>query len=173
MPTQTFKSNILLILYGEGKRNLTLVVCFHLLLKRERKKKKNVWHLQPISSIWRPLAFLPEKEMATHSSILAWRISGTEEPGGLLSMGLHRVTYDWSDLAAAAAAFLPTTFWVALQIFQKYPSLIILCLNFFYALLLTVKFKSLNTEKESFWSCLSMTFYHHLLQLLPQILCIV
>ena len=32
-----------------------------------------------------------EKEMATHSSVLAWRISGTEEPGGLLSMGSHRV----------------------------------------------------------------------------------
>ena len=32
-----------------------------------------------------------EKEMATHSSVLAWRIPGTEEPGGLLSMGLHRV----------------------------------------------------------------------------------
>ena len=41
--------------------------------------------------------------MATHSSILAWRIPGTEEPGGLLSMGLHRVGHDWSDLAAAAA----------------------------------------------------------------------
>ena len=45
-----------------------------------------------------------EKEMAVHSSILAWRIPGTEEPGGLLSMGLHRVGHDWSDLAAAAAA---------------------------------------------------------------------
>ena len=45
-----------------------------------------------------------EKEMATHSSILAWRIPGTAEPGGLLSMGLHRVRHDWSDLAAAAAA---------------------------------------------------------------------
>ena len=44
-----------------------------------------------------------EKEMATHSSILAWRIPGTEEPGGLLSMWLHRVRYDWSNLAAAAA----------------------------------------------------------------------
>ena len=43
-----------------------------------------------------------EKEMATYSSILAWRIPGTEEPGGLLSMGLHRVGHDWSDLAAAA-----------------------------------------------------------------------
>ena len=44
-----------------------------------------------------------EKEMATHSSVLAWRIPGTGEPGGLLSMGLHRVRHDWSDLAAAAA----------------------------------------------------------------------
>ena len=39
-----------------------------------------------------------EKEMATHSSVLAWRIPGTGEPGGLLSMGLHRVGHDWSDL---------------------------------------------------------------------------
>ena len=45
-----------------------------------------------------------EKEMATHSSILAWRILGTEEPSGLPSMGSHRVGHDWSDLAAAAAA---------------------------------------------------------------------
>ena len=43
-----------------------------------------------------------EKEMATHSSVLAWRIPGMEEPGGLLSMGSHRVGHDWSDLAAAA-----------------------------------------------------------------------
>ena len=35
-----------------------------------------------------------EKEMATHSSALAWRVPGTEEPGGLLSMGLHRVRHD-------------------------------------------------------------------------------
>ena len=44
-----------------------------------------------------------EKEMATHSSVLAWRIPGTEEPGGLPSMGSHRVRHDWSDLAATAA----------------------------------------------------------------------
>ena len=44
-----------------------------------------------------------EKEMATHSSVLAWRIPGTGKPGGLLSMGLHRVRHDWSDLAVAAA----------------------------------------------------------------------
>ena len=45
-----------------------------------------------------------EKEMAAPSSVLAWRIPGTGEPGGLPSMGLHRVGHDWSDLAAAAAA---------------------------------------------------------------------
>ena len=43
-----------------------------------------------------------EKEMATHSSVLAWRIPGTGEPGWLPSMGSHRVGHDWSDLAAAA-----------------------------------------------------------------------
>ena len=41
-----------------------------------------------------------EKEMATHSSVLAWRIPGMGKPGGLLSMGSHRVGHDWSDLAA-------------------------------------------------------------------------
>ena len=45
-----------------------------------------------------------EKEMATHSSVLAWRIPGTGEPGGLQSMGSHRVGHDCIDLAAAAAA---------------------------------------------------------------------
>ena len=45
-----------------------------------------------------------EKEMATHSSVVAWRIPGTEEPGGLPSMGLHRVGHNRHDLAAAAAA---------------------------------------------------------------------
>ena len=49
-----------------------------------------------------------EKEMATHSSVLAWRIPGTGEPGGLPSLGSHRVGHDWSDLAAAAAARLLT-----------------------------------------------------------------
>ena len=42
--------------------------------------------------------------MATHSSVLAWRIPGMGEPGGLPSMGSHRVRHDRSDLAAAAAA---------------------------------------------------------------------
>ena len=45
-----------------------------------------------------------EKEMATHSSVLAWRIPGMAEPGGLPSMGSHRVGHYWSDLAAAATS---------------------------------------------------------------------
>ena len=60
-----------------------------------------------------------EKEMATHSSVLAWRISGTGEPGGLPSMGLHRVGHDWSNLAAAAD-------WGSC-IFSKYAFLQIYC----------------------------------------------
>ena len=44
-----------------------------------------------------------EKEMASHSNVLASRIPGTGEPGRLASMGSHRVGHDWSDLAAAAA----------------------------------------------------------------------
>ena len=50
------------------------------------------------------VAMKEEKAMATHSSVLAWRIPGMGEPGGLPSMGSHRVGHDWSNLAAAAAA---------------------------------------------------------------------
>ena len=52
-----------------------------------------------------------EKEMVTHSSVLAWRIPGTGEPGGLLSMGSHRVGHDWHDLAAAAGTVLIINSW--------------------------------------------------------------
>ena len=45
-----------------------------------------------------------EKEMATHSSILAWRIPGMAEPGRLPSVGSYRVGHDWSNLTAVAAA---------------------------------------------------------------------
>ena len=49
-------------------------------------------------------------KMATHSNVLAWRIPGMAEPGGLLSMGAHSVGQDWSDLAAAAAKSSLTLF---------------------------------------------------------------
>ena len=48
--------------------------------------------------------------MATHSSVLAWRIPGMGEPGGLLSVGSHRVRHDWSDLSAAAAVAICTSY---------------------------------------------------------------
>ena len=65
-----------------------------------------------------------EKEMATHSSVLAWRIPGTVEPSGLPSMESHRVRHDWSDLAAAAALadrvfFTISTTWAALFQYKK------------------------------------------------------
>ena len=47
--------------------------------------------------LWRNVCSM-EKEMATHSSVLAWRIPGTAEPGGLPFLGSHRVGHDWSDL---------------------------------------------------------------------------
>ena len=50
-----------------------------------------------------PLWDILKKAMASHSSVLAWRIPGTVEPDGLPSMGSHRVRYHWNDLAAAAA----------------------------------------------------------------------
>ena len=52
-----------------------------------------------------------EKEMATHPSVLAWRIPGTGKPGGLPSMGLHRVRHDWRDLAAAATEIRRCQHW--------------------------------------------------------------
>ena len=67
------------------------------------------WSLQSMGSLRVPTterlhSHALEKEMATHSSVLAWRIPGTGEPGVLPSMGSHRIRHDWSDLAAAAAA---------------------------------------------------------------------
>ena len=61
-----------------------------------------IWVVSTFWLIWIILLWL-EKEMATHSSILAWRIPWTGEPGGLLSMGSHRIGHDWSDLACMHA----------------------------------------------------------------------
>ena len=67
-----------------------------------------------------------EKEMATHSSVLAWRIPGTGEPGGLPSMRLHRVGHDWSDLAAAAA----TVFYSSLTITTFSLGIAVICKSY-------------------------------------------
>ena len=60
-----------------------------------------------------------EKEIATHFSILAWRIPGTGEPGGLPSMGSHRVGHDWSDLAAAAWTYYCHFNLIVFQLFHN------------------------------------------------------
>ena len=84
-----------------------------------------------------------EKEMATHSSVLAWRIPGTGEPGGLPSMGSHRFGHDWSDLAAAAVACL----------------FILVLLYQLYTVFLRCKLQQiqLNITHLHFWICLSCT----------------
>ena len=63
-----------------------------------------------------------EKEMATHSSDLAWRIPGTGEPGGLPSMGSHRVGHDWSDLVAAAAWTMQLHIHMSINHIKEFPS---------------------------------------------------
>ena len=76
-------------------------------------------HSSALAWSWTWLSYFPftfhfhslEKEMATHSSVLAWRIPRMGEPGGLPSLGLHRVGHDWSDLAAAAVGW-----WASLMV---------------------------------------------------------
>ena len=68
-----------------------------------KKNQPTVQEMRFQSLGWEDLL---EKGIATHSSILAWRIPWTEEPGGLQSMGLHRVAHNWSDLACTHANFI-------------------------------------------------------------------
>ena len=56
-----------------------------------------------------------EKEIATHSSVLAWRIPGMVEPGGLPSMGSHRVGHNWSDLTAAKRRWIRKEVGIAMK----------------------------------------------------------
>ena len=69
--------------------------------------------------------------MATHSSVLAWRIPGTGEPGGLLSIGSHRVGHDWSDLAAVAAAIDHG----CMGFFLGFQSVLLICISVFVLVL--------------------------------------
>ena len=94
------------VLYGEGIGNPLQYSCL------ENPEYRGAWWaaVHRVAQSWTWLKRLSmralEKKLATHSSILTWRIPGTEEPGGLLSMGSHRVGYKWSNLAAAAAAMV-------------------------------------------------------------------
>ena len=62
-----------------------------------------------------------EKEMATHSSVLSWRIPGTVEPDGLPSVGLHRVGHNWSDLVAVAVSATEVDVFLEFPCFFKDP----------------------------------------------------
>ena len=76
----------------------------------------NLKHFLPVYNLsFSYLSIVLEEEMATHSGVLAWRIPGTGESGGLLSMGSHRVGHDWSDLAAAAALFFKEKFLILIK----------------------------------------------------------
>ena len=98
------------VLYGEGNGNPLQYSCL------ENPMDRGAWWaaVRGVARSWTQLSSFTftfhfhalEKEMATHSSDLAWRIPGTVGPGGLLSMRSHRVRHDWSGLAAAAAAVL-------------------------------------------------------------------
>ena len=73
----------------------------HTLLIRVQNVKATLENILAVSYIKLStcLSYILERELATHSSILAWRILWMAEPGGLLSTGSHRVGHDWSDLA--------------------------------------------------------------------------
>ena len=88
----------------ENTAYMFLRICFIYIMSglvaQMAKNLSAVWETWVRSLSWDDL---PEKEQATHSSILAWRIPGMGEPGGLLSMESHRVGHDRSDLAVTAA----------------------------------------------------------------------
>ena len=79
-----------------------------------------------------------KKEMATHSSVLAWRIPGMGEPGGLPSMGSHRVGHDWNDLAAAGATEIYIRCWLSRSTISLYN------VPYFYHQINYSKVKSMN-----------------------------
>ena len=78
--------------------------CFHLLaIVNNAAKSRGVQVSLRVPAV-SSSRYISRSEMATHPSVLVWRIPGMGEPGGLSSLGSHRVRHDWSDLAAAAAA---------------------------------------------------------------------
>ena len=96
--SQKEKDNNIYLLTGEGNGNPLQYRCL------ENLRGRGAWEaaVHGVAKSWTRLSdftftlhfYALEKEMATHSSVLAWRIPGTEEPSGLPSMGLHRVGHN-------------------------------------------------------------------------------
>ena len=118
--------------YQPKSWTITRTTCWHDLIDGSTEIRRRRWHPTPVLLPgkfhgWRSLVGCSpwgheesdmterlhfhfhalEKEMATHSIVLAWRIPGMGQPDGLPSVGSHRVGHDWSDLAAAAALRSP------------------------------------------------------------------
>ena len=102
-----------------------------------------------------------EKAMATHSSVLAWRIPGTGEPGGLPSTGSRRVGHDWSDLAAAAAYI---NIYICIYIFNWSILALQCCAGFCCR---TMRISYMLTYIPSLLSLLSLLGHHRALRWAP------
>ena len=99
-----------------------------------------------------------EKEMATHSSVLAWRIPVTGEPGGLPSMGLHRVRHDWSNLAAAAAN--PSVSYLPIQISSNFLFFLIWLFHFLFFSFIFISWRLITLQYCSVF-CHTLTWISH------------
>ena len=111
--------------------------------------KNNLDLYNRVGHDWNDLACMHalEKEMATHSSLPAWRIPGTEEPDGLPSMGSHRVGHNWSDLAVAAADLCNKTFiWKCLSWKLQQRLQLLMSVNFYFV-------RKSDTFLPAQWSC--------------------
>ena len=92
---------------GRNINNLRYADDTTLMAEREEEPKSLLMKVKEESEKAGLKLIFTEEAMTTHSSTLAWRIPGIEEPSELPSMGSHRVGHDWSDLAAAAVAASP------------------------------------------------------------------
>ena len=102
--------------------------CFHLLaIVNNAAKSRGVQVSLRVPAV-SSSRYISRSEMATHPSVLVWRIPGMGEPGGLPSLGLHRVGHDWSDLAAAAAAAVCVSSYSSLSVLGNI-RLINICLS--------------------------------------------
>ena len=109
--------------------------------------------------------------MATHSSVLAWRIPGTGEPRGLRSLGSHRVGHDWSNLAAALHIIVAlfTMYWLS-GCFKYVVSFLISVVSVWCALITLVGVCQESWIFHQIWKCTFLKFWNFKFLLWPLIL---